>query len=170
MNHRDLSSALRTTFGESIARLGFQELGRSCIYVRRKRELLDVVVCELSRHGPRFRVSLHSWIPEFIAPGEEGEPLRDQVLRHCSREEFLGAYEVGATKWWPCETREAARLSGEQAGEVFNRSALSWFSGLQTLADLEKRLTPDLPEFVAHRLASGVRTPMPSSVESLPVF
>lgn len=170
MKTRDLSKALHESFSSEIAKYGFHEIDASCIYARRLPEILQVVVCDVSRHGPHFRISVYGWIPEFILPGEENSKFSKHLTQSFAQERHVSSYSLGATKWWGCATVTEARESGRSAVPAFLRGALPWFSEVSTLAALERALIPNVPETVAARLASGVRTTLPASAQDLPIW
>lgn len=170
MKIRDLSRAIRPEFLPVAASFGFSEIDERCLYVRRAPEVLHVLAIDPSRHGARFRALIYGWIPEFISADEEELDLATQLLSHCCREDYLSAYSVGRSKWWPAATFTDAAVSGRQLVAPFVRGALPWFARIRTRTDLERILVPGLPGFVAARLASGQVKPLPAQLAALPTW
>lgn len=170
MKISEISRALRQELLPVASSFGFSEVDAQCIYVRRTPEVVHVLAIDTSRHGPRFRAFIYGWIPEFLSSDEQHLDLSEQLLSHCCREEFLSVHSVGPAKWWPAGTFEQAAQSGRQLAAAFVRGALPWFAGIKTRVNLERLLMPGLPDWVAARLATGQRYPMPAQLAALPVW
>lgn len=169
MTLRQLSKLCRAEFSPAVAALGFSELRAPCVFARRAEEVLHVAAVSASRHGPKVRMHVYFWAPDFVAPKIEAAD-RDIVTCCWSKLEGLGPYSLGAATWWDTSTMETAARSLRAMVAPFVRGANPWLSQVTSRRQLTKYLLPDAPPEVAMSLDSAHVRAWPPSVAGMPVW
>lgn len=165
LTYRQLSSACRSVFLPMLEAHGFKEIDQRCLFTRRANEVVHVVSVNKSSHGPRVRIQLHFWVPEFSAGTGQELSLSEALMLSWAKMERLGVYSIGPEKWWPVGSREEAEESFTEAVSPFVRGGVPWFAKVITRLDLIPLLLPDAPSELGIALLSESTLSMPNAIQ-----